>query len=126
MASIAVRPPAGVGALAAIQTDSTGLRGRFRVLTGSSGLAAGPLVIVTLDQQPVADVDAIQTSLGNVNATLFTSPDVIVTPWTIPPVGCAFQEVAQLVEGRLVGFAVATTLPLVAGAEYRFGWRVEV
>jgi hypothetical protein len=128
MPTIAVRVGAGVGATAAVQADSSGLRGRFRLTTGSSGLAAGPLVAIALDAPLVADLDVYVGTLiaGAINATPFASPDVGITPWTPPPIGCAFQEVAQLAQGQLVGFIVAATTPLSPNTDYRFGWRVDV
>jgi hypothetical protein len=129
MVSIVARPAAGVGAQAQIQADDTGLRGRLRLLTGASGLAAGPLVLVTLDVQPVADMDAYVATQsaaypGITSAASFASPDIGLTPWTAPPAGCAFQVVAQLQNGLLAQFAVASTTALAATTEYRFGWRV--
>lgn len=124
MATISVRAAAGVGATGAVQTDPSGLRGRLRILTGASGLAAGLLAVVTLDAAPFADLDAFNAAFGIGNA-VFSGVEVLLTPWTLPPAGCAFQPVAQVdAQGQAGVWAVMATAPLVASTAYRFGWRV--
>lgn len=128
MASIAVRPPAGTGATAALQVQPdgalAGLRGRIRLVSGSASLAAGALAVVTLDVQPVADLDAQQAAQGLSNGGVFSTVDILLTPWDAPPAGATFLVIAQFAQGLLTGFALGVTAALTASTVYRFGWRV--
>ena len=124
MATIAVRAGAGTGAQVQVQTSADERQGRFRLLTGA-GASAGPLLVVTFETNIVADLDVYAATLmpGAQNA-VFSTINVVVTPWTIPPVGVAFQVVAQLVEGVLRQFALAATGPLAGATQYQFGYQV--
>ena len=123
MPTISPSPGAGAGATAAIQADSSGLRGRLRVVTGTAP-AAGAIALVTLDVQLIADMDAWTAAQGFQNVVLSVAGDILLTPWTAPPVGCAFPVLAQLNGGLLTGFVIGSTAALQAAKEYRFGWRV--
>lgn len=121
---------AGTGGTAVVQgTTADCMRGLLGITTGTAGMVAGILAIVTLPTPILADADAFgaaAATMPNVAAVggAFAAVDLSITLYTLPPAGVVFQPVANLQAGQMTRFAVVVSGALPASTVYRMSWRI--
>lgn len=121
-------PAAGTGAAAnVLGSNADGSEGIVVVVTGAGGLAGGRLVVVTFPMPILADVDAFAAATTTMPGAVaggaaFAVLNLVVTPYTLPPVGVVFDRIVDMVAGQATRFAITCSGALVPSTTYRFGW----